>query len=164
MSPRGKIDRRKVATAQLIATLAHDGQKDKNGDPYILHPAQVAEFVREAGHTTHAIMIAWLHDTIEDTWLTYEDLTAVFLPPVPQAVLRLTRLDDQTPEEYYAGVKASPLALVVKEADIRHNTEPERLRRLDKPTRLRLKAKYSKARYLLGLPLDPYLEEVEDGV
>lgn len=119
--------------AQRIATVAHAGQVDKAGRPYITHPARVA--ARVAGDD-HAVAVAWLHDVVEDTTVTLADLREQFPAEVVAAV------DD----EYYARVRRVPLALTVKLADLADNSDPQRLARLDDATRERLVAKYARAR------------------
>lgn len=129
--------------AQRIATVAHTGQVDKAGRPYITHPARVA--ARVAGDD-HAVAVAWLHDVVEDTTVTLTDLGEQFPAEVVAAVDALTRRDGEEPAEYYARVRRIPLALTVKLADLADNSDPQRLARLDDATRERLVAKYARAR------------------
>ncbi|MGW0021948.1 HD domain-containing protein [Rhodococcus sp. NPDC003382] len=129
--------------AQRIATVAHAGQVDRAGRPYITHPARVA--ARVAGDD-HAVAVAWLHDVVEDTTVTLADLGEQFPPEVVAAVDALTRRDGEEPVEYYARVRRVPLALTVKLADLADNSDPQRLARLDDATRRRLRAKYAHAR------------------
>jgi (p)ppGpp synthase/HD superfamily hydrolase len=93
--------------------------------------------------------VAWLHDVVEDTAVTLDDLAAQFPAEVVQAVRVLTRRDDDRGEEYYRRVRANPLALAVKLADIADNTDPARQADLDPATRRRLAAKYRHARAVL---------------
>lgn len=145
-------ERSKIRLAERIARDAHWGQFDKAGRPYIEHPARVAAAVEAAGYGYQAICAAWLHDVIEDTELTAE---ALFNAGVPlntvHAVIDLTRVPHQPPEDYYLQVKHSPIALAVKEFDIADNADPERLSMLEPKTIKRLTKKYAKARQLLGL-------------
>jgi len=136
-----------TTTAQRIATVAHAGQTDKAGQPYIGHPGRVA--ARLTGDQL-AEAAAWLHDVLEDTGTTAADLTAQGIPAsVISAVEALTRRDGEAPDDYYARVAANPLALQVKRADMADNTDPERLARLDPALRARLEAKYDHARLVL---------------
>lgn len=136
--------------AIALATSAHDGQVDKSGRPYIGHPLRVMASV--AGE--HEQMTAVLHDVIEDTAVTAEDLLSRGCPTaVVDAVVALSHLPDEPQEDYLRRVAANPLALSVKRADIGDNLSPTRMARLDEATRDRLKAKYARA---LGL-LDQYV-------
>ena len=132
--------------AQSIATIAHEDQTDKNGAPYIEHPAAVASFVT----TNEEKAVAWLHDVIEDTAITSSDLLEMGFPQnVVDAVVLLTRVKEVSSDEYYAAIKKNPLALTVKRADIKHNTLPERVAMLKPDVRARLEKKYRKALNLL---------------
>jgi hypothetical protein len=145
-------ERGKIRDAERLARKAHDGQFDKAGRPYIEHPARVAAAVEAAGYGYQAVCAAWLHDVIEDTEVTVEDLSSYSVPlNTIHAVIDLTRRPDQTPEEYYLQVRHSPIALAVKEFDIADNCDPERRAMLDPKTADRLERKYAKARQLLGL-------------
>ncbi|SDP59412.1 HD domain-containing protein [Lentzea jiangxiensis] len=132
--------------AVAIATSAHEGQVDKSGRPYIGHPLRVMASV--SGE--HEQMAAVLHDVIEDTPVTADDLLARGCPPaVVDAVVALSHLDDEPQEDYLRRVAANPLALSVKRADIGDNLSPARLARLDQETQERLKVKYARALKLL---------------
>ena len=132
--------------AVAIATSAHEGQVDKSGRPYIGHPLRVMASV--SGE--HEQMAAVLHDVIEDTPVTADDLLARGCPPaVVDAVIALSHLDDEPQEDYLRRVAANPLALSVKRADIGDNLSPARLARLDQETQERLKVKYARALKLL---------------
>jgi len=94
---------------------------------------------------------AWLHDVLEDTPVTVQELhEAGVLPEIIEVVLLLTRTPEVSPDEYYAGIRRNPVALRVKLADIDDNTAPWRLRRLDFEMQLRLAEKYRYARHALG--------------
>lgn len=135
-------------TAVAIASLAHDGQTDKAGRPYIEHPLRVAARV---DYDPTLASIAVLHDVIEDTaddprpW-TAERLRAAGAPErVVAAVVALTHPRGEPNVVYWARVKANPDARAVKLADIADNTSPARLAVLDDATRERLLAKYERA-------------------
>ncbi|MDX8050010.1 HD domain-containing protein [Lentzea sp. BCCO 10_0798] len=136
--------------AITIATAAHDGQVDKSGRPYIGHPLRVMASVTGE----HEQMAAVLHDVIEDTPVTADDLLARGCPAaVVDAVVALSHLPEEPQEDYLRRVAANPLALSVKRADISDNLSPARIARLEEATQDRLKAKYARA---LGL-LDEYV-------
>lgn len=134
--------------AEEIARAAHAGQVDKGGHPYIEHPARVAARVR--GHA-QLEAIAWLHDVVEDTSVTLAELSAEFSPEIVDAVDAMTKRPGESLAEYYRRVRANPLALQVKRADIDDNTDPQRAAQLDERTRARLAAKYAAAREALGV-------------
>lgn len=141
-----------VAVAQAVAYLAHRGQVDKAGKPYIEHPADVARRVKRFTRTWEVEAVAWLHDVLEDTDVTTEDLRACgFGWKLVGAVVAITRQPNETVESYYARVKENDWALIVKREDIASNTDIDRLALLDDETILRLTKKYAKARRLLGL-------------
>lgn len=122
-----------------IAVDAHDGQYDKLGMPYILHPLTVASYVE----TTREKIVAVLHDVLEDTYVEREDLDAAGIPSgLIYVVELLTHRKGESYEAYLARVKSHPMAVTVKLADIKHNTDPSRTRKLDLATAQRLKNKY----------------------
>ncbi|MEV6241165.1 phosphohydrolase [Lentzea sp. NPDC051838] len=132
--------------AITIATAAHDGQVDKSGRPYIGHPLRVMASVEGE----HAQMAAVLHDVIEDTPVTAEDLAARGCPVVVVgAVVALSHLPDEPQDVYLRRVAANPLAIIVKRADIADNLSPARMARLDTALQERLQAKYATALRLL---------------
>ncbi|QFZ17266.1 HD domain-containing protein [Saccharothrix syringae] len=135
-----------VDDAIRIARDAHAGQVDKSGHPYIGHPLRVMAGVSG----DHARMAAVLHDVVEDTSVTADDLLAAGCPAaVVRTVLALSHRDGEAQEDYLARVRADPVAVEVKRADIADNTSPPRMALLDQATRDRLRAKYARALDLL---------------
>lgn len=113
--------------AQSIAAAAHKGQVDKAGKPYIEHPAHVAASVQ--GDAAKAV--AWLHDVVEDTPLTFADLREKGVAPEVIEALKLLTHDESVPYlEYVRSLKPNPLARAVKLADLRHNSDLSRLPRI----------------------------------
>ena len=117
--------------AKAFATKCHAGQLRKyTGEPYINHPAAVVELVRSVPHTEAMLAAAWLHDTVEDTTATHEDILREFGADVFALVGMLT--DASKPEhgnraarkridlEHLAG--AYPDAKTIKLADLIDNT------------------------------------------
>lgn len=132
------------------AVLAHVGQTDKIGLPYILHP--LAVMLSLPAHDVEGRIVAVLHDTVEDTAMSL-DMLAGWLPePMLGAVDAMTKRKGEELEAYWGRVKANRIALRVKRADIAHNTSPERLDCLDNHTAERLKKKYSRAIRFLDSP------------
>lgn len=144
-----------VDSARSLAHELHRGQTDKVGNPYVEHLGRVASYVDQS--VEHAVMAAWLHDSVEDTTVTTYDLSFVHEVPDPVvvAVTLLTRQRDVSPDAYYARIRDHHLALEVKLADLADNTDPARLGILDEATATRLISKYAKAYSALGVePID----------
>ncbi len=95
-------DRARVRAAYEYARSHHEGQLRKDGSPYITHPMEVAHLVAELGLDADSIMAALLHDTIEDTDATHEDVARLFSPTVAdlvEGVTKLTRVKYTSTEE-----------------------------------------------------------------
>ena len=123
---------------------AHKEQTDKNGMPYVFHPFHLAEQMVDE-YTT---CIALLHDVVEDTDTTLEQLSLLFPKEIINAVALLTH-DDAVPYlDYVKAIKKDPLALKVKLADLKHNSDITRLDTIDEKALNRLE-KYKKALMIL---------------
>ncbi|MGH9853621.1 MAG: HD domain-containing protein [Blastocatellia bacterium] len=110
--------------AILIAAEAHDGQKDKSGAPYILHPLRM--MMRMESET--AMIAAVLHDVVEDSDWTLEQLRGEgFSEEVLQAVDCLTHRDGESYDEFIARVEISAIARQVKIADLEDNMNVKRI-------------------------------------
>ena len=109
--------------AARIACNAHAGQTDKAGMPYIFHPFHVAEQMTDEICTCAAL----LHDVVEDTSVTAEQLAQEFPAEVVAAVRLLTRGEGEDYFEYIAKIKSDPVARAVKIADLKHNLDLSRL-------------------------------------
>ena len=130
-----------VDLALSIARKAHEGQLDKAGVAYIEHPIYVANQV----DTEEEKAVALLHDVIEDSSVSAEELLQAGLPEtVVTAVQILTKKKEQDYQTYLETVKKNPLARVVKLADLKHNSDLSRLSSITEKDRERLK-KYKKA-------------------
>lgn len=152
-----------IAIAKAIATIAHRGQVDKTGQPYIGHPQRVAEAV-EAEHNYRPFIIAaaWLHDVLEDTDITPDILRAAGVEDNTIYLIdKLTHFKGDSNEKYWEQIKTSDVATHIKLADIADNTNPDRLALLDDETIVRLTRKYAKARLILTSPLIPIRKESE---
>lgn len=136
-----------VERAKALAHRAHAGQVDKAGRPYIEHVARVAAAVQD---DPAAEAVAWLHDVLEDApqemqnWIGHH-LEDNFYGVIVDAVIDLTRFPNYPIDAYYADIRANPLALRVKLADIADNANEDRLALLDEKTAARLRRKYAKA-------------------
>ena len=127
--------------ARAIAEKAHADQVDKAGAPYIGHPAHVAASVE--GDKAKAV--AWLHDVVEDTSTTFDDLRAAGVDDEVLVALELLTHDKSAPYmEYVAAIKKNDLARTVKLADLAHNSDLSRLPEVTE-TDLRRVEKYRQA-------------------
>ena len=109
--------------AAKIATEAHQGQTrwDKK-TPYISHPAAIARALIKQGYGEDYVIVAWLHDVIEDTNYTAEMLVAAGIPEyLVDSVKVISKKDNQKYLDYILDVQADEIARVVKIADITHN-------------------------------------------
>ncbi|MGW0672177.1 HD domain-containing protein [Streptomyces sp. NPDC002746] len=141
-----------LAEVERIARAAHEGRRDKAGRPYAEHLAAVAEGVRARGGSDEQIAAAWLHDAVEDDALSERWLAGAALPQrVKDMVLAVSKRAGEELPAYAGRILATPGALLVKESDLAHNADPDRLAVLDPATRTRLAAKYAQVRSLLGL-------------
>ncbi|UOE42876.1 hypothetical protein [Agromyces larvae] len=139
-----------VALAKGIAFVAHRGQVDRVGAAYIDHPARLAERFDAASEPIGAAA-AWLHDVLERTDLTAQDLLeAGVVPAVVEVVQVLTRGPELSDDAYYARIGRHPLARRVKLADLDDDTAPWRVRRLEYDERVQLALQRDRARALLG--------------
>ena len=144
-----------VADAQRIATAAHAGQFDKAGQPYILHPAYVATLLRADGHSDDIVCAGWLHDAVEDTPLTLNDLRSFGASETTvNAVDAVTRRDGETYMNMIRRAAADDGGRAVKLADNQHNSLESRLIRLEPADAKFLRVRYANARAVLlgGLP------------
>ena len=124
---------------------AHKEQTDKSGMPYVFHPFHLAEQMADEATT----VVALLHDVVEDTELTFDDLEKQgFGEEIISALKLLTHNDDTPYMDYVAKIKNNKIAIVVKLADLKHNSDLSRLDTVDEKA-LKRKEKYEKAIKLL---------------
>jgi len=142
-----------IHDAKIVARVAHAGQVDKAGRPYIEHPLRVAanfERLPYAVGRRSFVVVALLHDVVEDTRVTLADLRELGVSPRwLDAVDALTHRPGEPRETYYARVRSDALARAVKRADIADNADPARLRLLNAEDRERLTEKYRRAAEML---------------
>lgn len=120
---------------------AHKEQKDKSGMPYVFHPFHLAEQMTDEATT----VVALLHDVVEDTDTTFEDLEKQgFDEEIISALKLLTHNDDTPYMDYVAEIKSNKIATAVKLADLRHNSDLSRLDTVDEKA-LKRKEKYENA-------------------
>lgn len=113
-----------LTKAILLAAKAHDGQEDKGGQPYILHPIRLASRAK----TEEDAVVAVLHDVVEDSEITLFDLQKEgFSPAVIDALDCLTRRADESYEAFIQRIKLNPLATRVKLLDLEDNSDMNRI-------------------------------------
>ena len=141
--------------AMQVAYDAHHGQVDKQGVPYILHPVHLAEQME----TEDECVVALLHDVVEDTEITFDELAGYGFTEVQlEAVKILTHKTDKSLKteeererdylEYVKKIRDNPLARKVKLADLEHNSDLSRLSSVSE-TELKRNKKYEKAKQIL---------------
>ncbi|WP_394163464.1 RelA/SpoT family protein [Galactobacter valiniphilus] len=127
-SPREDLDL--ITRAYTVAERLHDGVKRKSGDPYITHPVAVATILAEMGMTGSTLAAALLHDTVEDTDYSLEELTRDFGPEIAMLVDGVTKLDKvkygqaaqaETVRKMIIAMAQDIRVLVIKLADRTHN-------------------------------------------
>lgn len=116
-----------LSTAIKIAVDAHDGQYDRGGNPYVLHVLKVMHYCKSQDE--ELLCIAVLHDTVEDSDVSWWDLREAGLSErVIAGVRALTKIPGQSYDEYREAVFANRDAMIVKLADLRHNCDIRRLK------------------------------------
>lgn len=133
-----------IKKAYELANNLHRGQVDKSGQPYIDHLIEVANQM----DSVEAVMVALLHDAMEDQGVTRRFLISQGFPDeVIEAITILTKTDDDY-MSYIQRIKQNDLARVVKIADMRHNSDLSRLKSVSEKDIAR-KEKYLKSIELL---------------
>ena len=106
---------------------AHKNQVDKSGMPYVFHPFHLAEQMEDE----ESIIAALLHDVVEDTAWSLADLRAMGFPEKALEAVALLTHDPAEPYlSYVARVKENPIARRVKLADLRHNSDLSRIKKV----------------------------------
>lgn len=113
--------------AERIATMAHAGQVHKiTGSPYIVHPGRVAARLHTLENCagSDACMAAWLHDVLEDTAWTRQDMAACGVPnSVLDIVFFLTHRSGENYLDYLLRLRRNPTAKAIKLADLQDNMQ-----------------------------------------
>ena len=121
-----------IDKAVEYANAKHQYQKRKDGSPYIIHPLAVAQVVAEIGLDMDAILGALLHDCIEDTDASHEDIEKIFgttVAELVEGVTKLTRADFSTSEQaqmenlrkMFMAMSKDIRVVLIKIADRLHN-------------------------------------------
>lgn len=141
---------RATRKAYAVACMAHTNQVDKAGVPYIRHPMEVASAMPD--ETT--VAAALLHDVLEDTKFTADDLLDLGVPgDVVDLVIVLTRRAGEPYFDYICRIKGNEKARLVKLADLRHNSDLTRLPVVTEQDKSRLK-RYQRAIEMLTANLE----------
>lgn len=138
-------DMNKVLSAAItIATLGHSNQYDLGGNPYILHPLKVMHYVRNFGKDY--MILAVLHDVLEDTTVTATELVQVGIPAdIMNDLAVLTRMPGADYDEYMEEIIRSGVRpMRVKMADMRHNMDIRRVPNPGTEKSAKRLAKYAK--------------------
>lgn len=131
--------------ALRLSFAAHRNQLDKSGMPYVYHPFHLAEQM----HTEETVIVALLHDVVEDTACTLQDIANFGFSQTVIDALKCMTHDPSVPYmQYIAKIKENPIAKAVKLADLRHNSDLSRLDNVDERA-LRRVQKYQRAIELL---------------
>ena len=136
----------KTRRAMKLCYKAHHGQVDKSGLPYVHHPLHLAEQMDDEDCT----VVALLHDVVEDTDYTIEDIRGMGFGDEVVEALKLLTHDKAVPYmDYIKKIASNPLATKVKLADLAHNSDTTRL--VHEPTEKDIARcrKYRKAMELL---------------
>ena len=133
--------------AMCIAYEAHHGQMDKAGVPYVFHPLHLAETMDDEISCCAAL----LHDVVEDTAVTLDELAKEFPAEVVEAVRLLTHDPQEDYCAYVRRLKDHPVAHKVKLADLAHNSDETRFAGVKVPAERigYFRDKYAKARGIL---------------
>lgn len=144
--------------AMKLCFEAHKEQRDKSGLPYVFHPFHLAEQMPDEETT----IVALLHDVIEDTKYTLDDLRDMGFEDEVLDALALMTHDKSVPYmDYVERIRENRIARTVKMADLRHNSDLTRLDEIDEKARTRIE-KYKEALLLLSehaTSLKPYYDK-----
>ncbi len=130
-----------------VAYKAHSDQADTSGIPYIFHPYHLAKQM----DSETVVCAALLHDVLEDTTVTEDELRRQFGDEITDAVVLLTHRNEDIYEDYLQRIKHNPIALAVKKANLAHNSDKSRLCGVEIPAERieRWRTKYANARRIL---------------
>lgn len=131
--------------AEAFAEEKHAGQVDKAGTPYIEHPRAVAAML----DSTEEKVVAFLHDVVEDTDTTVDDVRDEFGDEIADAVDVITHRDGVSYMDYVRSIWKNSLARKVKLADLTHNMDLSRLDYVTEADKRRVE-KYKKAYKILS--------------
>ncbi len=135
-----------VMEARKMAEKMHQGAVDKAGAPYIHHPERVASRLQSPEEQ----VVGWLHDVVEDTSVTLQDIETIFGADTAKALDAVTHREDEPWQDYLCRVKANPVATAVKISDLIDNSNLSRLPSVTMKD-VKRQEKYNKAlQFLMG--------------
>ncbi len=124
-------DKAKISAAAVFAAKKHGDQKRKTGQPYLTHPIAVAEILMQIGMDADTVAAGLLHDTIEDTDTTEEEISTIFgreVGEMVQAVTKISRITDEksiqeaeTIKKMFFAMSRDLRVILIKLADKLHN-------------------------------------------
>lgn len=128
----------------VLCATKFQGKFDKGGKPYILHCLKVMHYVDSDDDELNCIALG--HDLVEDTDVTFFELREVFgfTSRIIDGIFALTKQAGESNDEYLTKVKGNRDAVLVKLADLRHNSDLRRLKGVTEKDLVRL-AKYAKS-------------------
>ncbi|UYD57630.1 hypothetical protein OFDDKENP_00254 [Aeromonas phage B614] len=148
-----KLTQTHLDNAIHFAASAHNGQFDKGGNPYILHPMQLMHWARKDGESIDVQILCLLHDVVEDC---YEDpldglseIAEFFGDDMMRLVDNLTKREGEKYEAYLSRVGSDIRSVKVKRYDLRHNSDLRRLKGVTQKDTERA-VKYMTAYYNFG--------------
>lgn len=116
-----------LSTMLVLTVNGHDGQFDKGGNPYILHPLRIMHRLRTKDEFLQCIALG--HDLVEDCGVTYQQLRDAGMPErVIHGIRCLTKIAGESYDEYKAKVKSNWDSILVKMEDLRDNSDIRRLK------------------------------------
>lgn len=118
--------KQKLADMIALSAEKHQNQFDKSGEPYFLHVMTVMNTVESSDDEIRQIAVG--HDLLEDTNITESILRAHFSGRVVDGIISLTKVNGESYDEYKKKVMANPDAVIVKMADLMHNSDLRRLK------------------------------------
>ncbi|MCW9731918.1 HD domain-containing protein [Avibacterium sp. 20-15] len=128
--------------AELLARQLHANQVDKAGKAYVEHLQSVVNGLVQP--TDDELAVAWLHDVVEDTVISLEQIKAEFGATIANAIDAITKRENEPYEAYLNRVRSNDIARKVKISDLAHNMDLSRLKEVrDKD--LKRREKYKKA-------------------
>lgn len=113
-----------LGMAHCFAVMAHAGQTDKSGHPYIEHALRVSATC--SWHSVEAMIVGMLHDVVEDTDYDLDHIEHLFGGRIARAVDAITHGENEPHEDYMLRVKKNGLARVAKASDFADNASPDR--------------------------------------
>ena len=125
---KGLVEKDTLEAAYMIAAFLHAGVKDNGGVAYIQHPVWISQSIALEGGSVEEQIVGLLHDTVEDTALTLNELREWFNNRIVDAVDALSKRENENIDEYVHRVLVNKIARYVKKKDLTHNMDIKRLK------------------------------------